>query len=349
MSAPDWEALGEACRKDWEATGEHVHPTPLAFDTETSGFGWNDQPFCATVAWRRPDTGLASHYLELTDPFSPTVLNDMLLSAERIIGHNLRFDYQMCAKFGVLEWGEIPFARWEDTETLCHLLNENKRKKLEFVAVHLLGETVDESEVLAQHRRDIGVKKEEGYGVLDREVLMPYAIKDAEYTLRIWEKLHPHVLATDEVFRLYRREMELMDVLMSVCRNGMRIDTAELVETIPSYGAEVMEAEHAVRVAADVDDLNPNSNPQLLAAFAGVGNTSLENVNKDTLGPLSERNSPGGRLAKTVLTYRKMSKVYSTYLIGLRDELGSDDILHVNIRQNGARTGRTSSAAESGD
>ena len=54
-------------------------------------------------------------------------------------------------------------------------------------------------------------------------------------------------------------------------------------------------------------------------------------------------------MAKAILEYREAAKIYKTYLLGLRKELGEDGVFHVSINQNGARTGRTSSSAQGGD
>ena len=353
---PDWDSLGAECWNDWKKSGDYLkqnegYRTPVAFDTETTGFGWFDQLFCVTVAWRRPDGGLASHYLEIESAASANaaIARMILTEAHRLIGHNLRFDLQMVERKGIIEWDAMPVYKWEDTETICHLLNENKRKGLKFVAEHLLGETTNESKDLAAHRRHLGVKKDEGYHVLDRAVLMPYAIKDAEFTLRIWEKLHPVVAAEEELLALYRREMKLMDVLATMYRSGMRVDKPALGEAIKAWSVRLLAAENAVREAGKDEGLNPSSPDQLLAAFKRCGVTTVTETNKDYLAPIAERDSEAGALARAILEYRSVQKIYKTYLIGLRDEIGDEDVFHVNIRQNGAITGRTSSGAEKGD
>ena len=348
VTTPDWGALGSECLRDWGVTGSGG---PVAFDTETSGFSWSDQLFCVTVAWRRADKSLASHYLEIDTPFcgNATIAGDILRDASAVIGHNLRFDLQMVNRIGVTSWRDVPVTKWEDTETICHLLNENKRKGLKYVAAQLLGESTDEAEVLAAHRRQLGVKKDEGYHVLDREILMPYAIKDAEFTLRIYERLWPHIAADDDLFELYRREMSLMDVLATMYRNGMRVDKPALDEAIKVWSVKLVRAEASVREAAKDDGLNPASWQQLLEGFRRCGVTTVTETNKEALAPIAERNSEAGVLARAILEYRHVKKIYTTYLVGLRDEIGLEDVFHVNIRQNGAITGRTSSGAERGD
>jgi DNA polymerase I-like protein with 3'-5' exonuclease and polymerase domains len=342
--------------------GWHLIDAPkiIAVDTETTGLGFYDRPFGATVTWRRHDGTLTSAYFELEgdDGIRAGMLQRILRRTPQWVGHNLKFDLQKLALAGIVGPDEWPEHELHDTQTIFHLLDENAPKGLKKLAVSVLryDDTVEvevksgpnkgstklvpkEEYQLAAARRRLGLRKEDGYHLLPRELLIPYALRDTEFTLRLYEVLLPRLMKTggDKLYEWYRTEMDLVPVVLRMEADGISLDTEYLDETASEYGVRVMEAWGRITALTGRPDLNPNAPAQLLEAFRARG-LRLDSTDVATLEPLDDE------LAQAVLAYRSDQKVYKTYLRGLQDE-HRDGLFHPNFNLVGPRTGRTSSGS----
>lgn len=335
-------------------------PSLIAIDTETTGVGFNDTPFGATVTWRRfdLDRSMTSWYFELdTDttwaPFN--ALQQILLETPAWVGHNLKFDLQKLMLSGVLNRDEIGRHELHDTQTQYHLLDENDRKGLKYLAVKVLGydDTIEveiksgpnkgktrkvpkEEHRLAEARRKLKLKKEDGYHLLPRPVVVPYALKDTEFTLALHEVLLPKVEERG-LLDWYRTEIDLQLALLDMEADGLLLDLEYLNRVASEYGARAMEQWQDVVALTGNADLNLNSPRQLLQAFAARGHR-LESTDAATLKKLDDD------LARAILAYRETFKLHKTYLKGLQDE-HRDGLVHPSFNPTGARTGRLSSGS----
>src|SRR5689334_1926940 len=110
----------------------------LAVDTETTGLGFFDTPFCVTLALR-DDTGeLRSTYKEL--PADKESVIGILSAADNLVFHNAKFDIQKLELVGIPVWEHKTAYQIHDTECLSHLLNEQRPKRLKSLAKELLRE-----------------------------------------------------------------------------------------------------------------------------------------------------------------------------------------------------------------
>ena len=330
-------------------------PFVVAVDTETTGLGYYDRPFAATVTWRGPD-GLESHYFELDGRPQPE-LRAILGVTPCLVFHNAKFDLHKLIQVGLLERDDLHARRVEDTETLAHLLDENRSKALKSLAVEELGydDTIEveiksgprkgqmkqvprEKHELDSARRKLKLTKDDGYEPLPRRVVMPYALRDTEFTLLLWEKLRPQIAGTPLV-DLYEREMELCLCLLDIEANGMGVDVEVLEELRSEYTAERFEAELELREAAGMPDMNPNSWQQLQAALDAAG-VKVESTDEATLKKVEHP------VARAVLRFRHANKILTAW-VGhmLREQRGG--VWHPWFRGNGARTGRMSSSSAS--
>lgn len=343
-----------------------VHwPQYVAIDTETTGVGYYDRAFCATVTWRAPvDHGgeLCSWYFELDDPRGHEFLRGLVSDVARrghMVFHNARFDIQKLILAGVLERGTLDHSRIHDTEAQAHLLDPLQPKGLKALARKYLNEDTNEDAVLRKVRSSLGLKKEDGFDPIPRPVLMRYALKDSEFTLRLYEVLWPLLVdAGDGLPELYAHEQELMLVLLDMEAKGMRVDLAYLDATITEYREKVRTGEErlAVIVGAPIgeeeDQFNPASNQQLAAYLVARGHEL----------PLTEKGQPkvdktsllatGDELATTILDLRSDQKTLNTYLLAIKREQrcapgAQYGLIHAGLRQHGASTGRFSSGAAS--
>jgi DNA polymerase I-like protein with 3'-5' exonuclease and polymerase domains len=265
----------------------------------------------------------------------------MLRETGCVIAHNLKFDAQKALLIGVLDWDDLERLEFHDTQEIFHLLDENERKALKHLARVVLGESTNEEAVLRKVRRKLGLKKDDGFQHIPREFIVPYAMKDTEFTYRLYEIGMRRLVSKDDkaLLDLYRREMDLTKVLLRMESNGLGLDMPYLEATTAEYGARVMEGWQNVVELTGKPDLNPQSPAQLKEAFEARG-IYLESTAVSVLRGLNDE------LAEAILAYRSDKKIHTTYLAGLLREQ-RDGLVHPWFNLTGARTGRMSSGSAS--
>lgn len=316
-------------------------PDVLAVDTETSGVAWDDAAFCVTFSWRGRDAKLESAYIDLEFDSSGTrreMIRQVLQAAGKLVFHNCKFDLQKLHAMGVTgDWVV------EDTQIIYSLMDENDRKGLKYLAKKILGLETNEDEYLAKVRRKLKLKKDDGYHLLPREVVAPYAMKDTEFTLLLWEKLRPQLPADLEDLYAFMIEFEL--ALLEIEGHGIGIDVPYLKSAASDYGIKVMQGEQDLqrltRTETGIEgNFNPNSPKQILEAFQARG-VDLESTDRATLEKLGN-----DELAVALLKYRNDKKMHSTYLVPMLKEQ-REGIIHPNFNTTLPRTGRMSSSGAS--
>lgn len=309
----------------------------LAVDTETTGVAFFDVPVIVTTAESDAD-GIHTEFYTL--PEDTEEVRTRIAQADELVFHNAKFDLQKLALVGLINVDDLDPLRVFDTECFAHLLDENRRKGLKFLARELLGEETDEEEVLRKERRRLKLTKADGYDKLPREVVEPYARKDAEFTIRLHDLLRPQVEDSENLRRLHALEQRLTFTLLRMETRGMGVEVEYVEETAKRYASEALAVELAIRDELGVEEFNPNSPKQLTEAFARLG-IDLESTDKATLAGVDHP------LGTQVLELRTLKKMHGTYLKAILDEQ-RDGILHPSYRQHGTRTGRMSSGAYDG-
>jgi len=362
LKAFKWDAWAGERYARWQAD----KPDVVAVDTETSGTAYYDEPFCATLSWRGRDGSMQSAYIDLEADGSERrreLLRQILGRTKTWVFHNAKFDLQ---KLGLID--ALP-AFWpldtqiEDTQAIFHLLNENEKKALKHLAVVVLkhDDTImvpyksgkkkgqlhpvaREKHALDNARRKLGLKVEDGYYYLPREVLVPYAIRDTEFTLELFEKGKPRLEERGaELLALYAQEIELIDVFLRIEGNGLALDLPYLEEATSRWGSRVMELTVRLQELTKQAEFNPNAPAQVKAALEAVG-AHVEDTREATLKKIVERAGKGAERAQTVLDYREAAKIHGTYFTNLLAEQ-RDGVVHPHFNIVGPRTGRMSSGA----
>lgn len=308
----------------------------LALDTETTGLGYWDTAFCISWAWRDGEIHSGVEY-----DFTPLEWRD---TYEGLVFHNAKFDVQKLVQAGVLP-SVLDWTCIHDTEAMSHLLNEQQPKALKRLAKEILGLETDEQEALRAARRKLGLTKADGYDALPREVLEPYARKDAEYTLLLFEHFWPQIQEDEVLLRLYREEQELMGVLYEMEGRGLGTDMQYVNYEAKHLAGEILEADLWLRDEAGEgswtekgQEFNYGSWQQLLEVLQGRGH-KVDSTKKEVLEQLNDE------FASRLLALRKGKKVYD-YFRAIQTEVGPDGILHPNFKQWGTRGRRFSSGSE---
>lgn len=318
-------------------------PDYIAIDTETEGVAFYDKPFCVTVSWVEGTSGddnVVSYYLELGIPEVEEVVK-ALLTTKNLVFHNAKFDLQKLGLLGLLDLDSLDPEHVWDTECLYHLLDEHGVKRLKVLARDILGEETDEDEVLKVERRKHKLRKSDGYGELPREVLVPYARKDAEFTIRLFWRLRDRVLGNPDLSRLLRLEQKLTFTLLRMETRGMGLDLEYVQKVTKDYSTRALAQELLIRDITNEEEFNPNSPKQIAEFFASHGIT-LPGTDKATLRHTEHP------LAEAILELRSLRKIHGTYLKPMMEEQ-RNGIIHPSFRQHGTRTGRMSSGGHQAD
>ena len=317
----------------------------VAVDCETPTAQWHELPFLVSTAVRiPPENEIVSRVWDI--PLETEYLSDWLSNCGPMVFHNAKFDLQKLILAGILEREWLTPDRIEDTEALAHLLDEHQVKKLKPLAEKYLGLSTDEAEVVREARKAIAKEQkikmsEVTFDILPREVIVPYALKDAEFTLLLYEHLKPQLNAYPDLSELYSNEMRLTLVLLDMEHQTMKLDMEYLTAKAKEYGSKAVLQELEIRDMVGREDFNPNSPKQILEAFADLG-FELKATNKLALRDVDHP------LGEAILNLRHLRKVHGTYLLGLLDEQ-RDGFVHPNFRQHGARTGRMASGGREVD
>ena len=312
--------------------------TLVAIDTETTGVGWHDEAFMVSVAYTSVNGDIKSYVWDKRETshwdYCMEEIEYYLIESDKIIMHNAKFDIQKLCRLGFPLSLFSDTSKWEDTQAMAHLYNEQESTSLKHLARLYLNEQTDEDEVLRTWRRKNKIKKDQGYEPIPHEILAPYAMKDAEFTLRLYSFLD-RVLPSD-VRPLYDIEKRLTMCLFAIETRGMLIDREYVIAKRREYGDRIYQIKKRIVELAG-EDFNPQSPQQVLHALAERG-VVVGKTDKTTLSTLDDE------LARLIVELREANKIKATYFDALYEE-SRDGILHPNFRQHGTRTGRMSSGA----
>ena len=305
----------------------------LAIDTETTGVGWYDNAFMISISTEGGTQVYDNRHISIGEwDDILTLVESQLADADKIIMHNAKFDIQKLCRLG------IPFSvfedKFEDTQAMAHLIDEHQSTGLKYLAKKYLNETTDEDEVLKVYRRKNKLKKETGYEPIPHEILAPYAAKDAEFTLRLYDTLRNRLPA--DLQPLYQIEKDLTMSLLGIEAKGMKVDREYVIIKRREYGDRIYQTKARIAALSGAD-FNPQSPQQVVEALAERG-VRVEKTDKATLASVDDE------LARLIVSLREDNKIKATYFDALYDE-SRHSILHPNFRQHGTRTGRMSSGA----
>lgn len=252
----------------------------------------------------------------------------------------------------ILETKEI--STW-DTKEMMHLLDRYGFKWNTFnddlhIAGFLLNSTATDSDAvlealhitLPESFHDVSKKtKEKPAFSLNREQALCHSL-----TQQLYEKKGEILqsLKEENVLSLYREiEMPLTRVLFSMEQEGISIQESFLDE----YGALLNEkletlAQQIYSHAGMI--FNINSPKQLANVLFDELNLSSGGKKRSTSADVLEKLRGKHPIVDDILEYRKISKVSSTYIDGLKKHIRSDQKIHTSFNQTMTQTGRLSSS-----
>ena len=310
----------------------------IAVDTETTGLNWWRTEVCVvSFAWAGGSTALWVP-IEERRPNSPMarLLTELFnYPTNRVIFWNAKFDFhQIRNTFGV---ESSSWDSFHDAMIMCHLLDENRRMALKVRVKEDLGiDPIEEKQLKLHMRRN----KLTTYDEIPLDILLPYAVRDAEFTLMFYAKYFSDV--REYFLEVYDLERKVLMVLMEMERHGVLIDKPYLEGVQEQLLTDLDELDISIKNLIG-DELNINSPKQLADFFfrkEGLAPVKMgKNHESVDVSVLEKLNHP---LAKQLVSYRKKFKLCNTYVIPILEMLDSNGRLHCSYNQVGAKTGRMS-------
>lgn len=256
------------------------------------------------------------------------------------IAHNWKFDAHMFANAGMRMIGRV-----HDTVVLAKLAYENRNSfELRELAARLPGGIVKFEYMLDSYKTTYNITD---YRDIPKELLSEYANAD------VWNCFLEFIsdykrIEQEELVDLYNKECELMIVSYAMERRGMKVDV--------NYEEPL---KHDLQLLADTAEkaiyeeagriFNINSGKQLYDVLLSLGvnktwipSTDKGNpqLDKDALNMLADKYNVN--IVVAILEFRKYEKLLSTYAVGIYAQRDSENIVHCNINQTEATTGRMS-------
>lgn len=256
----------------------------------------------------------------------------------KIIGQNIKYDMQVLAQHGA----HIQSAAF-DTMVAAYVLNPTKQSySLGALSIERLGHKMTPiSSLIGTGSRKISMKE------VPVERVSRYSCEDANVTFRLKRILENelHEKKLDQLF--YTMELPLIPVLARMEQNGVFVDR-ELLRKMSSELREQLEdlSRHIYRLAGEEFNLDsPRQLSRILFERLSLPVQKRTKTGASTDVSVLEKLAKLHDLPKTILDYRQLAKLKSTYVDALPALINpGTGRIHTSFNQTATATGRLSSS-----
>jgi len=309
----------------------------FVFDTETDNLNvFRAKLLGISFCWEKGKAVYVEAQAKFLEKLKPILEDDKI----KKIGHNLKFDVKILRLAGI-EVKNLYF----DTMIASYLLNPGTRAhKLDDLVFRELGYQMTKI-------TDLIGKKGQGQitlGLVDNKKVSDYSCEDADYTWRLVEILEKK-LQEDKLWDLFVNiEMPLVEVLVEMELNGIKIDVDFLNKMGKNVGDRIKALEKSIHEMAKVD-FNIASPKQLKEVLFEKLKLSVEGIGKTKTGlstAADELEKLRGLhpIIELLEEYRELTKLLSTYIEALPAIVEADGRVHTEFNQTITATGRLSSS-----
>ncbi len=255
-------------------------------------------------------------------------------------GHNIKYDIKVMKCYGININGVEA-----DTMIASYLLNPGTRQhNLDALAFTELGHQKITKEDLLGNGRE---KQEFSEAPINK--LYNYSCEDADFTYRLAKKLLPE-LKKQKLDKLFEKiEMPLIQVLVEMERNGIKIDGNFLKKMGEKAEKKIKQLEEKICEMAGVK-FNISSTRQLREILYEKLEIPVDNITKIKTGLSTsaeelEKLKDSHPIIRLIQEYRELTKLLTTYINALPKLINpKTGRLHTSFNQTVTATGRLSSS-----
>ena len=293
-------------------------------------------------------TGLLPGQIELRDALSlikPLLEDPSILK----IGQNLKYDALVLRRYGIVT------TNIDDTMLLSYVLDSGRGNHgMDALSERHLGHTPISFDAVIAHA--LGAKRSsKSFAGVPIDKAAEYAAEDADVTLRLWMVLKPR-LVSERMTTVYETlERPLLPVLVEMERSGIKVDRAILSRLSSTF------AQNIVRLEEEVQQLSGHKfnlgSPKQLGEFlfdtlklpggrkTKSGQWETRAGLLDELAANEEIHGDARKLINTMLEWRQLSKLRSTYTDALPEFVQPDTgRIHTSYALASTTTGRLASS-----
>ncbi|MGB1228146.1 MAG: DNA polymerase I [Candidatus Puniceispirillaceae bacterium] len=268
-----------------------------------------------------------------------------LLADEAVlkIGHNLKYDMHILSQ---PRNGGLAVYPVDDTMCLSYVLDAGRTERhgLDHLALNLLQvQTIKYEDLCGKGAKQIS------FAEVPPEAACAYASEDADICLRLWMMYRPR-LAREGVSSVYERlERPLIPILAEIEKTGIVVDDNILRRLSNDFATRIVELEAIIheQAGSSFNIASPKQLGEILFDQMGLeggkkSKTGAWSTGADVLEDLAAN---GVAIAQSVLDYRQLAKLKSTYTDALMKSINPDSgRVHTSYSMVGASTGRLSSS-----
>lgn len=354
----------------------------IAVDTETNGLDRIDGKIAGVCLYTPGQKGVyipVRHEsfmtgIELKTNISPEFMHEqferMNKSNIKYVLHNAKFDMHIL--WWMLGIKIIPY--W-DTQIGSQLLNENEPHKLKVLYKKYVDNSDENSKVASFNSLFKGIEfnkvpPDVAYMYASFDPIMTYELYQFQYNFIDINGKYCKEKGLERVAEVFRNiEMPLIQVVFEMECTGVKIDTDLADKLKAQYTKHKDAAEEKFNL--EIEKLNDKFDKLMIKNPAAYNKLFKDGIRKVSISSPTQlailfydvlefespdKKSPRGTgeailksfnhpLVDSILEYRSMSKLLSTYIEAIPQHIAKrDNRLHANFNQYGAKTGRFSSS-----
>lgn len=354
----------------------------IAVDTETNGLDRIDGKIAGVCLYTPGQKGVyipVRHEsfmtgIELKTNISPEFMHEqferMNKSNIKYVLHNAKFDMHIL--WWMLGIKIIPY--W-DTQIGSQLLNENEPHKLKVLYKKYVDNSDENSKVASFNSLFKGIEfnkvpPDVAYMYASFDPIMTYELYQFQYNFIDINGKYCKEKGLERVAEVFRNiEMPLIQVVFEMECTGVKIDT-ELADKLKAQYTKHKDAAEE-KFNLEIEKLNDKFDKLMIKNPAAYNKLFKDGIRKVSISSPTQlailfydilefespdKKSPRGTgeailksfnhpLVDSILEYRSMSKLLSTYIEAIPSHIAKrDNRLHANFNQYGAKTGRFSSS-----
>ena len=315
----------------------------FVLDVETEGINWHeltltDLSFC--------DGEKAFYFSKEAIKIHKETLQQTILQADLVIGHNLIFDLLVLEKNGFNILNHLDKEQLFDTKVAAWVLDENRTSALKPLSELLLGEKM------------IAWKEARLRG---QEAFMDYNLTDTIQTYKLY-LLFREELEKEKLKHVHEREMGVICPTALMTYYGAPVDQQKLEELASKVKDDLLETDKKMRsllprtkqglfeqVPVCVDFNSPQQLSDLLFNVLKLAPPKGEVVGKagyfSTGETVLQKMKQSHKIIPLLLHYRKLCKLYNAYIVPFRQKFVKGGYIHPWFRPTGTVSGRFASSS----